>query len=302
MTVEKPNEQSLAMAHAMAMDRSRRRWRLFAIVSFLLIAFWWSGYSSGMPSDDEPYIAHVNIHGMITQNLNQEKTLDRLAANENVKAVIIHVDSPGGTMVGGLSLYHAIQRIKSEKPVVAVMGSTAASAGYLISLATSYIFANEATATGSIGVLIPLVDFSTLAERLGIKANFITSGDLKTAGLPLEKMSEKSKDYLQSMVNDMEKIFVSYLTKHRKVTPKTLALVKDGRAIIGNDAKELNLIDELGGIHEAKNWLIENHKISKEIPLIHRELEQKKPLLEQILGEAHIFSKKIVSSLFVYGI
>lgn len=302
MVVENNQEHSLAMVHAMAMDRSRRRWRLFAIVSFLLILFWWSGYKSSNPFDDAPYVAHVNVHGMITQNLNQEITLDKIAADEKVKAVIIHVDSPGGTMVGGLSLYQAIERVKKQKPVVAVMGSTAASAGYLISLAATHIFANEATATGSIGVLLPLVDFSTLADRIGVKANFITSGDLKTAGLPLEKLSEKSRTYLQNMVNDMETIFVSYLTKHRNVTPETLNLIKDGRAIIGKDALSLNLIDDLGGIHEAQKWLEKNHSIPKNTPLILKELEVKKPILEEILGEAHILTKKIVSSLFVYGI
>ncbi len=302
MTVEKIHEYIQSVARVADLDRSRRRWRLFAIFSFILVLFWWSGYESANFSTTEPYIAQINIHGMITQNLDKEITLDKLANDENVKAVIMHIDSPGGTIVGGLSLYQAILRIKQQKPVVAVMGSTAASAGYLISLATNRIFANEATATGSIGVFIPLIDVSDLAGRIGIKANFIASGDLKTAGIPLEKMSDKSKTYLQNMVNDMEKIFVSYLTKHRKVTPKTLALIKDGRAVIGKQAQKLNLIDELGGIHEARNWLEKEYSINKEVPLVHKKLEEEKPLIEQILGEAHIFSKKIVSSLLTSGI
>jgi protease-4 len=301
MVSDKHSEHSIAMVHAMAMDRSRRRWRFFAIICLLLIGFWLSGYLNSNNFKTEPHIAHINIHGMITQNLIQEETLDTLAADKNVKAVIMHIDSPGGTMVGGLSLYHAINRIKLEKPIVAVMGSTAASAGYLISLAVNRTFANEATATGSIGVLIPLVDASDLAAKLGIKANFIASGDLKTAGLPLEKTSEKGQQYLQNMVNDMEDIFISYLTKHRKVTPETLEIIKDGRAIIGKDAQEMNLVDALGGMHEAKNWLHSEYKIAKDIPVIYTELEIEKPLIEEILGEAHILSKKIVNSLSVYG-
>ena len=140
------------------------------------------------------------------------------------------------------------------------------------------------------------------ANPYSINYAVVFNGDLKTAGLPLDKMTEKSKAYLQGMVDDMEKIFVSYVTKHRKVTPETLALIKDGRAVIGKDAKELSLVDELGGIHEARNWLEEAHSISKSTPVFYKELEHKKPLLEEILGEAHILSKKIVSSLFVYGI
>ena len=171
----------------MALDRARRRWRLG--VFLLLLALLFIGFANFSTSNIMPknYVAKVSIEGFITGNEEQVDTLEKIASDNNIKAVLIHVDSPGGTMVGGLNLYHAILQISESKPVVVTMGTVAASAGYMVAIAGDYIIANEATLTGSIGVFMPLVDATDFSEKIGIRSDSISSGALKSATSPFEK-------------------------------------------------------------------------------------------------------------------
>lgn len=276
------------------LDRSRRRWRLLAIILILIgIIFAIPSYDNSIIADKQPHIARVNVHGVIVDDYYQERVLDSIAADKNVQALIVHVDSPGGTMVGGISLYKALRRVAETKPVVILMGTTAASAGYLIALAGDYIIANEATTTGSIGVMIPLVDVSELAKKVGVKANFITSGSLKAAGLPISKMTSAERTYLQDTVDQLQKIFLSYVQKHRKPSALAIKTISDGRAIVGVEAERLGLIDSLGGMIEARDWLEKNHKIGKNTPIVQMELIEELNIFEQLASNSNTVLKPL---------
>jgi protease-4 len=154
------------------------RWKILSLILFLAIAFI-SGNrifgskdvslsSSGIKSD---YIASILLEEIIYDNLARVRKLEKLAEDKHVKAVIIHINSPGGSVVGSEMLYDAFRKIAKNKPVVVVMDSVAASGGYLIALGADYIIAHNGTITGSIGVLMEMAEITELAERIGIKFN-----------------------------------------------------------------------------------------------------------------------------------
>lgn len=266
-------------------DRQRRRWRfiVFAMVVILGVvlirAYGQAGL--GLPSE---YVAKVTISGMILDNPEMEETLTALAEDSRAKAIVAYVDSPGGTMVGGLNLFHALRKVAQTKPVVAVMGTTAASAGYLVSLAGDHIIANEATLTGSVGVFMPLVDATSLAQKIGIKADDISSGSMKVATSPLHQREGETKAHLQKLVNSLEDIFLSYVRQRRPVDPNTIEKISDGRVLIGRMALDMNLVDALGGMTEARIWLEKERKIPQNTPIIPVDLNRGRNFIEQFMG------------------
>ncbi|WP_413864426.1 S49 family peptidase, partial [Albidovulum sp.] len=162
--------------------RLRRRltlWRALAILAvFGAIAL----VAGSQGQDALPGSAHVlrlPVSGMITEDRRMLQALDRAATDASVRAVLVAIDSPGGTMAGGEALHAALARIAERKPVVAVMGATAASAGYMAALPAHRVFARDSTVTGSIGVLLQSFDVSELLERWGVRPQVIASGPLK---------------------------------------------------------------------------------------------------------------------------
>lgn len=254
------------------MDRARRRWRFVAILAILISSLFLIPEAPN-PVKSGPFVARVNLEGFIGSNREQLATLYDLGSDEQVKALMVYIDSPGGTMVGGLDVYTALKRVSENKPVVCVMGTAAASAGYLISLGCSHVIANPATLTGSIGVFMPLVDATALAEKIGVKSNSIASGSLKMATSPLEKPSVASNAYLQDMVNDLQETFMSYVLENRQINDEAKKIIADGRALTGRKAYELGLVHDLGDLLNAKIWLEKQHGITqntdvREIPLV----------------------------------
>jgi protease-4 len=254
------------------LDRSRRRWRLLAVLLVLAAVLltlggcWFSDWKDDI--NVGPHIAVIQVKGIITDSAYALNVIDQLRDDDDVKAVLVNIDSPGGTMVGGIRMFDELRKVATKKPVATVMGTMAASAGYMISLSGDRIFANPATLTGSVGVLLPLVDATGLADKLGIKEDSFTSGELKEVTSPLARRDPHARAYLQELVQRMDGVFMAMVKNRRPhLSAATLATISDGRAVAGVQALDMKLVDQLGGEADAQHWLSEQAKAKEDLEL-----------------------------------
>jgi protease IV len=247
--------------------RLKRRlvlWRSFAVLAVLaavLVAL------RGEDLLDRGHLARLTVSGIITADRKLDEAVDKLADNSSVKALIVRIDSPGGSVAGGEGLHDAIARVALKKPVVAVMGGTAASAGYMVAVPAARIFAREGTVTGSIGVLLETGDISGLLKTLGIGAEAITSGPLKDQPSFIRPLSPEGRDVLHGLVMDMYDQFVGMVATGRHIDAERVRQLADGRAYTGRQALKLGLVDAIGGEHEARAWLAANKGVSADLPV-----------------------------------
>ncbi len=229
------------------------------------------------------HVTRITISGVITEDRKLSDAIVALAKDSSVPAVIVAVDSPGGSVAGGESLYSALMRLAAAKPVVTVMRGTAASAGYMVSLPAERIFARDATLTGSIGVILETVQFSGLLGKLGVDAQAITSGPLKDQPSYSRPLTEPGRAYLNGLVQDMFDQFVLMVANGRHMDPDAVRKLADGRAYTGRQAKALGLVDEIGGELEARAWLAQKHGVAETLPVRDLELSS---LVQRTFGSA----------------
>ena len=248
--------------------RLKRRlnfWRVAAVAAFAiagLVAVAPKGAGIG-----GSHVVRINVRGVITEDRQLLDAVAALAKDSSVKAVIVAVDSPGGSVSGGESLRAALIRVAAAKPVVTVMGGTAASAGYMVSLPAARIFARDATLTGSIGVILQTGETSGLLERLGVTATAITSGPLKDQPSFTRPLTPEGRAYLDSLVQDFYDQFVTMVSEARHIDKDRVKQLADGRAYTGRQALALNLVDEIGGEIEARTWLQQNKQVPESLPI-----------------------------------
>ncbi len=209
----------------------------------------------------------VSVSGVITSNRKLIEAVSALAKDQDVAAVLLAVDSPGGSVSGGESLHDALDRVAAAKPLVTVMGGTAASAGYMISLPAARIFASQATLTGSIGVILETGNAGGLLDKLGLTAEAIISGPLKDQPSFTHGLSPAGRDYLQGLVGDLFGQFVTMVAQARHMDEATVRALADGRAYSGRQALALGLVDEIGGEPEARAWLENNRQVAANLPI-----------------------------------
>lgn len=201
------------------------------------------------------HIARFTIEGEIADNISRDEALQDIADNDSIKAVILRIDSPGGTAVGGEAISAGIKRITLKKPVVAVCRTMCTSAGYMIAVSTPYIVAQESSITGSVGVVLQAFEVSDLAEKMGIKPLNFTSGINKSAPSQTEKLLPEQQVVIQGVIDDFFSSFLAMVVKERKLKDNSIAAIKDGRIFTGSQALKLGLIDKIGGEAEALQWL-----------------------------------------------
>ncbi|RWP60090.1 signal peptide peptidase SppA [Mesorhizobium sp.] len=243
-------------------DRRRLRrkltfWRVAALVVAAagLIAFSTWIYGDDFTGAAIDHIAKVKIEGTITEDEDLIKQLDAIRQSSRVKAVILSIDSPGGTTVGGESIYEAVRKLAAEKPVVAQVGTLAASAGYMIATATDHIVARKSSIVGSIGVLIQYPDVSGLMNKLGVKLEEVKSSPLKASPSPFKPTNDDERTMVRKLILDSYDWFVGIVAERRKMTkPEALALA-DGSIFTGRQAVANKLVDAVGGETEAIDWL-----------------------------------------------
>jgi protease-4 len=248
--------------------RLKRRlffWRVAALLALLIAAGVGFGRAGG--AGRSAYVARLTVSGIITDDRALIEAVDALAGKSAVRAVIVAIDSPGGSVAGGESLHAAIARVAAKKPVVAVMGATAASAGYMIAMPAERVFARDSTLTGSIGVILQTAEISGLLSTIGVTAEAITSGPLKDQPSLTRGLTDPGRAVLQAMVMDMYDQFVGMVARGRKMEPDRVRELADGRAYTGRQALKLGLVDEIGGEREARAWLAEVKQVPASLPV-----------------------------------
>ena len=243
----------------------------------------------------KPHIAKITIDNIITQDSFRYEKLEELSQNKNTKAVIALINSPGGTVVGGETLYKSIKSIAQNKPIISVMGEVATSAAYMASLGSNYIFVQEGTITGSVGVLVLTSEITELAKKIGVSTEIIKSGDLKASPSPLEKMTPKAREQMEKIVKEISKNFIDLVKKERMLDNKKIQLISDGRIFTGQSALQIGLVDAIGNIKEAKEYLKIEYNITK-LPLLDFKIIKKEKLVEKFLSS---FAGNINASKFL---
>ena len=175
----------------------------------------------------------------------------KAAKDQSVKAIVIRINSPGGTVAASQELYKAVINARKKKPVVITMGDIAASGGYYISSAADAIFANPGTLTGSIGVITSYLNFYDLLNKIGVKGVVIKSGSYKDIGNPTRPMTPEERKILQLLLDDTYDQFLSDVSKGRNIQKSTVAKIAQGLIYTGRQAKKIGLIDYLGDYNQA---------------------------------------------------
>jgi protease-4 len=208
------------------------------------------------------------VQGFITDDRRLLEAVDRAARDDSVRALIVAIDSSGGSVAGGEALHAAIARFRERgKPVVATLAGTAASAGYMAALPAEHVLAREATLTGSIGVILQSFDISDLLDRLGVRPEVIASGPLKDQPSPLRALSPEGRASLARVVADIHDQFVAMVAAGRRLPPERVREIADGRIVTGREALALGLVDAIGGEREARAWLALQRDVPDDLPM-----------------------------------
>ncbi len=241
-------------------------WRVAAILTIIILAGVLFGRLSPIAIDN--YVARISVDGIITEDDATIATLRRIAADDGARALVVRINSPGGTTAGSEDLFHALRRVADQKPVVAVMGTLAASGGYITAIAADHIIARETTITGSIGVIMQYAELSGLFEKIGVNMEEVKSAPLKGEPSIDKPLSDDARTVLQSMIDDSYQWFVGLVSERRGLPLDTVITLADGRPYTGRQAKANGLVDELGGMEEARSWLDTSHEISADLPIV----------------------------------
>jgi protease-4 len=211
-------------------------------------------------------IARVNIEGLIRSDQVRAEALERLEKS-SAAAVIVHINSPGGTTAGSEQLYDALVRLKAKKPLVVVVDGLAASGGYITAIAADHIIAQQTSLVGSIGVLFQIPNFSELLKTVGVKVEEVKSSPLKAAPNGFEPTSPEARAALDALVKDTYAWFRGLVKERRGMDDALLEKVADGRVFTGRQAVDLKLIDQLGDEKTAVAWLVANRNVKSNLPV-----------------------------------
>ena len=211
-------------------------------------------------------IARINIEGLIRSDQERVAALERLEKSQ-AAAVIVHINSPGGTTAGSEQLYDSLVRLKAKKPLVVVVEGLAASGGYITAIAADHIVAQQSSLVGSIGVLFQFPNFTDLLKTVGVKVEEVKSSPLKAAPNGFEPTSPEARDALDALVKDSFAWFKGLVKERRGMDDVQLAKVADGRVFTGRQAVELKLIDQLGDEKTAIAWLETQKGVKKDLPV-----------------------------------
>jgi len=250
------------------------------------LRFWAFGGSDQNPllRSSGKKLGMVRIDGLIANPERITRWITDLREDSSVLGVLLRINSPGGAVAPSQEIYRSVKRLADVKPVVASMGSVAASGGYYAAAPAHTIMANPATITGSIGVIMELSNMEGLFEKLGLKRESLTSGKFKDAGSPFKPMTPEERKYLQGLIMDLHGQFVADVAAARKMEVSEVEILADGRAMTGKQALEAGLVDKLGGLEESIDLLKSMCGVKGKIAVVEGP-ETKTNLLWEILGK-----------------
>ncbi len=253
--------------------RLKRRIGLWRILAFLFAAvaglgmIAWAGGLGSSIGYATAHIARLKIAGFIHIDRQLLETIEAVGKNRNVKGVIVVIESSGGTTSGGEAIQEAIRKLAGKKPTVAHVDTLAASAAYMIALGADQIVARRSAIIGSIGVLVQWGEVTGLMDKVGVKLQEVKSTPLKAEPTPFKPASPEAKAMLDSMVQDSYRWFVGMVAERRGLSVEEARTLADGRVVTGAQAKDLKLIDAIGGPDVAKNWLETARGVEKDLPI-----------------------------------
>ncbi|MEM7438313.1 MAG: signal peptide peptidase SppA [Pseudomonadota bacterium] len=254
-------------------EERRRKWRrsgfwrgigfvflLFALLIALVFVF-------GDRPRFGPHLAQIDIEGVIVDDPILDAKLAEIQDNDDVKGVILRINSPGGTTVGSEALYERVRAISEKKPVVVTMGEVAASGGYITAIAADHIIARGNTITGSIGVILEYPQIGELLEKIGVEIETVKSDSLKGGPSIYRSPSPEELELEKALIEDSYQWFRGLVADRRGLTDEALNAVADGRVFTGRQALEVGLIDALGGYDDALDWLDSHDSVSADLPV-----------------------------------
>jgi protease-4 len=284
--------------------RLKRRltaWRLAAVALGVLFigALLMSDQQAG-PGAILPHVARITVSGIITDDRKMQELIDKVGKSSQVKAVIVSINSPGGTTTGGEAMYDSVRRLAEKKPVVAVCGTLATSAAYIVALATDRIFVYGNTITGSVGVIFQWAEVTELLHTLGIKVEEVKSGPLKAVPSPFEPADERARQLTEEMVQDAKVWFVDLVGKRRDIQPGNVPGLTEGRIYSGRQAVEYKLADEIGDEKAAQAWLTKERNVPSGLKIVDWKPAEESAglfgwLVQSIAGLAGISTEQIGS-------
>ncbi len=266
-----------AIADRRRLKRRLGFWRIaaivLAVVAAVALAVRFDSIRRGVGG---PHVARVSLSGVMVPNAKFVEMIDGLAKSDQVKGVIVDIDSPGGATTAGEAVYGALRRLSAAKPTVAWVGTLAASAGYMAALGADRIVIRRTALTGSIGVLVQWPDVSKLMDMLGVKYEEVKSSPMKAEPMPFKPASPEARAMLDRAIRDTYQWFVGLVAERRGLTPERALELADGRVVTGHQALDLKLVDEIGEESAARAWLtgkgvpaelpIRDHEPKKETP------------------------------------
>lgn len=232
-----------------------------------------------------PGIGVISLEGVLVQSEAIIEELTDFRDNANVKAILIRIDSPGGAVGASQEIFQEIKRTAAVKPVVASMGSVAASGGYYAALGANKIFANAGTLTGSIGVILKFANLEKVFDKIGYKSEVIKSGKHKDIGSMARQMTDEERLLLQALIDDVHSQFVQAVAAERQIQEELVRPLADGRIFTGRQALELGLIDQLGNMTDAIQLAAKLGGIEEKIPHLIYPKEEGFSLFRILAGE-----------------
>ena len=285
----------------------RRRlilWRVLGITSFcfFLAAVLFTSVPTAKITT-ENHIARFAIEGIIADTARQAEQLDEIAKTDEARALILHINSPGGTVAGSETLFNAVRRVADKKPVAVVMDDIATSGGYIVAIAGDHIIAQHNTITGSIGVIFQWFEAKELLENIGIEPHTVASGPLKGQPNPFQSPSQEAFDVARESVESAFEWFVALVAERRGLEQSDVLRLSDGRIYTGGQAFEVRLVDQIGEEHDALAWLGGAHDIEPDLEILDwspspwNEIWQLDPdaLVLRLLGHQDISLRGLVS-------
>jgi protease-4 len=261
--------QADLIADRRSMRRRLSLWRVLGVVGALIgvvgLAYAFGGRQ--LLGGGSEHVARLRIQGFISGDDRTLRLIRDVRLSKSVKAVIVQIDSPGGTVSGSEAIYLALRQLASEKPTAAVVTGLAASGGYIAAAAADRIVAQQTSLVGSIGVLFQIPNVSKLLDTVGVNVESIRSSPLKAAPSGFEPTSPEARAALDQVVKDHYDWFKGLVRERRKLNDAELAIVSDGRVHTGRQGIERKLVDVLGGERQAVDWLETERNVAKSLPI-----------------------------------
>ena len=291
---------------ALVLGLSAGLFALFLIFSFASLFMKGEGFGGNdhqkMFADKGEFIAVIELKGVIMDSRKILKNLKEAEEDNDIKAVVLRLDTPGGAVAPSQEIYEAVK--KFPKPIVGSMGSVAASGGFYVASALKKVYANAGTLTGSIGVIMEFINLKKLYDWAKVERYSIKTGKFKDSGAEYRELMPEEKDYFQALVMDTLEQFKAAVVQGRHMTPEEVTAIADGRVFTGVQAKKLKLVDEIGTLDDAIAYIAKEAKIKGKIRTAYP-VKKTKGLQDLIMGgggnedegfeEEHSFVDQIVA-------